>query len=202
MGSWDGQLNHVLDAIAVPGITRTAEGLSTLLGRPISMSVPRVVKVPVREVPERIGTPEELVVAVYLLTTGRLPGHVMLILPYVGALHLVDMLLEQPEGTTQQLTPLEESALGEVGNISASILLNFVAATMGMEARPSPPAVIVDMVAAILDIILSRVCQFDDELLLLETVFHGPDRQIQVHFWIVPDGGMEQSRLGGNEDGE
>ncbi|NOZ28592.1 MAG: CheY-P-specific phosphatase CheC [Chloroflexi bacterium] len=202
MSGGNGQFDRVMEAITKQGLSTTAEGLSTMLGRPIQVQVPRVSRVPIRDVANRVGGPEQLIVAVYLMTTGDLPGHIMLILPHESALRLVDMLLEQPEGTTQQLTPLGESALGEVGNISASMLLNFIAATLGLSARPSPPAVIVDMAGAILDVILTSVCQSDDELLLLEAVFQGPDRKMEVYFWLVPDNGAGLDAFGGDEDGE
>lgn len=194
-------LDRVFEVVTGQGTVVAMEGLSTLVGRPIRMSVPHVSKVPIRDIAERVGGPEELVVAVYLLAFGDLTGHILLILPHAGALRLVDMLMELLEGTTQQLTPLEESALGEVGNISACLLLNFIAAALGIVARPSPPAVMVDMAGAVLDTVVSHFCEDQDELLLLETVFHGPDRQVQIHFWIIPDSKMAYIGAGGNGDG-
>ena len=203
VSAWNDEMDRVLEVITGGGISTAVDGLSTMLGRPITMEPPKVTRVPIQDVPALMGGPEQLVVAVYLMAVGGLAGHIMLILPYEGALRLVDMLLEQPEGTTKELSALEESALGEVGNVSASMLLNFLAATLGVEARPSPPAVIVDMVGAIMDVILSSVCQTADELLMLETVFRGPDRAIEVHFWIVPDATVESEYAGGDgHDGE
>ncbi|MCS7220759.1 MAG: CheY-P-specific phosphatase CheC [Anaerolineae bacterium] len=194
-------LDRVFEVVTGHGAVMAMERLSTLVGRPIHMSVPRVSKVPIRDIAERVGGPEELVVAVYLLAFGDLTGHIMLILPHAAALRLVDMLMELPEGTTQQLTPLEESALGEVGNISACLLLNFIAAALGIEARPSPPAVMVDMAGAVLDTVVSSLYEDQDELLLLETIFHGPDRQVQIYFWIIPDNRTAHVGAGGNGDG-
>lgn len=181
-------LDRVLDVIVGRGIPATAEGVSGLVGFPISISALRVVRVPVRDIVERLGGPEELVVAVYLLALGDVAGHIMLILPHQSALRLVDLLLGQPEGTTRQLTPLGQSALGEVGNISAAALLNCLAAVLGVEARPSPPAVIVDMAGAIMDIVVSNACPDLSDLFLLESIFSGPDRAIQVFFWVIPNG--------------
>lgn len=44
----------------------------------------------------------------------------MLIFPYERALKLVDLLIDEPEGTTQQLGTYERSALAEVGNLCGS----------------------------------------------------------------------------------
>lgn len=201
MGMTAAQLEQVFSVVAEKGIPTAAQSLSTMLGRPVRVEVPRITKVPITQVSEQIGGAEQLVVAVYLLALGDITGHILLILPHAGALRLVDMLLEQPEGTTTQLTPLEESALGEVGNVSASMLLNAIASVLGIEARPSPPAVIVDMAGAILDIVVGSVGQTQDEMILMETSFQGPDREVCVSLWLVPDPGMAMSDGGGAEHG-
>ena len=85
-----------------------------------------------------------------------------------------------------QLGPLERSALGEVGNVTASLFLNAIADATGLSLRPSPPAVVMDMVGAIIDIIVIASGAVADEILLLEVEFHGPDRTLEIYFWMVP----------------
>ena len=181
------RLDEILERMAALGMQSTAQGLSTLLGRPIRMAAPSLEVVPIWEVADRVGGPEQPAVGIYLMVSGDLPGHVMLIMPLSSAFQLVDMLMEVPEGTTKELGAMERSALGEVGNISASLFLNAVADAAGMDARPSPPAVMIDMVGAILNVILVSAGALSDDVLLLETEFHGPDRSVSLYFWLVPD---------------
>jgi len=179
-------LEVILERMAALGMQNAVRGLSTMLGRPIQMSVPRLSLVPLCEVSSRVGGPEQEAVGIYLLVTGDLGGHVMLILPIADALRLLDMVLEVPDGATQTLGTLERSALGEVGNVSTSLFLNAIADATGMVLRPSPPAVLVDMVGAIIDIIVASAGAISDDILLLEAEFLGPDRSLDMFFWMVP----------------
>jgi chemotaxis protein CheC len=165
---------------------RTASGLSTMLGRPIRMAVPRLELVPIAQVADYVGGPEQEAVGIYLAISGDLAGHIMLILPLSDAMRLTDMLMEVPEGTTASLGPIERSALAEVGNVSASLFMSAIANASGLSAWPSPPAVMIDMVGAILDVILIGCGAVSDEILLLQTQFEGPDRSIEIYFWLVP----------------
>ncbi|MGI6208602.1 MAG: chemotaxis protein CheC [Anaerolineae bacterium] len=184
------KLEDILEQLAGAATQHAAQGLSTMLGSPIRIEVPKVELVPLGGVCERVGGPECEVVGIYLTVGGDLPGHVMLITPMEDALRLVDMLLEVPAGTVEELGPLERSALGEVGNVVASLFLNAIADATGMSARPSPPSVMTDMLAAVLNVILAPVGLISDEMLLLETELHGPDRRVRMHFWLVPSPDM------------
>ncbi len=180
------RLDLILERMASLATESAAEGLSTMLGSPIRITVPRVQLVDIGEVSGRVGGPEQEAVGIYLLAQGDMPGHIMLIMPLDDAFRLTDMLLEEPEGTTTVLGSLERSALGEVGNVTASLFLNAIANATGMDIRPSPPAVMIDMVGAILDIILVTAGAIADDILLLETEFQGPDRKVEIYFWVVP----------------
>jgi chemotaxis protein CheC len=185
----DGEFLSQLQVLANMGAVNAADGLGAMTHRHVRMTIPSVSIVPLSELPRRMGGPETEVVGIYLVTMGDLPGHIMLVLGHEDALRLVDMLLEQPEGTATELDPLGRSALAEVGNLTASFFLNMVASITGLKVRPSPPAVMVDMLGAILDIILAAVGASADEVILLDTLFQEEegDRRVQMHFWVVPD---------------
>jgi len=180
------RLDRLLEQMAELAAARTASGLSTMLGRPIRMAVPRLELVPIAQVADYVGGPEQEAVGIYLAISGDLAGHIMLILPLSDAMRLTDMLMEVPEGTTASLGPIERSALAEVGNVSASLFMSAMANASGLSAWPSPPAVMIDMVGAILDVILIGCGAASDEILLLQTQFEGPDRSIEIYFWLVP----------------
>ncbi len=183
----DNTTQQILKDLSTQGMKHVATGLSGMLGQPIHIETTDIEVVPVSKVIDRIGGAEELVVGVYLIAQGSMPGHVMLVIPFADALQLVDMLLGEPEGTTQELGSLERSALGEVGNLTASFFLNAVAAATGFSTQPSPPAVMVDMLGAILNIILIAAAGAEPDIMLLETVFSGPERELNIFFWVVPD---------------
>lgn len=175
-----------LEDILQAALQNAAKGLSEMVGRPINIDTPRVEAIPIEQVPTCVGDPETAMVGVYLLMEGDLPGQVILMLPLTEALYLVDLLLGESPGTTTSLGDLERSALAETGNLTVSFFLNEVASLTGSSSRPSPPAVMVDMLGAILDVIASPIAAVSDNLMIVETVFQEPERTVVAHFWVMP----------------
>jgi chemotaxis protein CheC len=185
--SWAKFMAHLETDSLLPGaMHHAASGLSEMIGRPITIDVPRVERLPISQVSTYIGGPETEMVGIYLLIEGDMPGQAILMLPLEDALHMVDLLMDVPPGTTDTLGELERSALAEAGNLTASFFLNEVALFTGVSSRPSPPAVMVDMLGAILSVVAAPVAVDSNELLIVETVFKEPTRIVQAHFWILP----------------
>jgi chemotaxis protein CheC len=180
------RLDVILERMANLAASNSAEGLSTMLGRPIRMTVPRLSLSRLWEVPDRLGGADLEAVGVYLTVTGDMLGQVMLILPNHVAFRMIDMMMEQPEGTTNSIGDMERSALGEIGNVATSLFLNAIADATGMDLRPSPPAVMMDYVGAIMDVVLVSAGAVSDDILLLEAQYHGPDRALEMYFWLIP----------------
>jgi chemotaxis protein CheC len=180
-------LQVLLQRLANSGLENAASGLSAMIGRKIVMSLPSVSLVSLSSVPERLGGPEAQVVGIYLGCEGEMTGHIMLILGCPEALDLVDLLLDQSPGTTVEFDDLAKSALAEVGNVTASFFLNAAVADIGLESRPTPPAVIIDMAGAIFDIMVACAGESGDELMLMEALFSGEERRLALHFWMLPD---------------
>jgi chemotaxis protein CheC len=93
---------------------------------------------------------------------------------------------------------LERSALGEVGNLTGSFFLNSVAKLTGASVRPTPPAVLVDMVGAILDIIIATTGGVSEHVLLLRADLTDGDRRVDADFWVIPDTATIQALRAGN----
>jgi chemotaxis protein CheC len=85
------------------------------------------------------------------------------------------------------LGSIERSALGELGNLCGSFFLNSIAKTIGASFRPSPPAVMVDMVGAILDIVVATVGGVSEHVLLVHANFIEGSRFVETNFWVIPD---------------
>jgi chemotaxis protein CheC len=185
--NFDEHLRSLLEVMAQDGIHRAAEGFSGMMGKKVTVSQPRARLMPFTELPYALGGPESEAVGIYLQMQGQMSGQVMLALPYNKALELVDLLMEVPTGTTQQMGSLERSALAEVGNITTSFFLNAISASSGLDVRPSPPAVIVDMIGAIVDIIVATSGGVREKILLIEAEFVCDGRSVEANFWMIPD---------------
>ncbi len=166
---------------------RTACNLSEMMGRTISIDVLDVETIPIGKVFDVVGSPEAETAAAYLLIEGDLSGQAILMLGLDDALHMVDLLMGDPPDTTQVLDGLGRSAIAEVGNVTVASFLNEVASFTGIEARPSPPVVIVDMMGAILNVVITPVAATGNDLVLVKTKFQETERIVQAHFWVLPE---------------
>jgi chemotaxis protein CheC len=164
-----------------------ARNLSEIMGRTITIEVLVVETVPISQVASYAGSPEAETAGIYLLIDGDLRGQTIMILPVSDALFLVDSLMGVPAGTTRSLGNLERSALAEVGNLIVSGFVNEVATLTGLSLRPTPPAVTVDMLGAIVSVIPTSAAAVSDELLIVETNFVESERIVQAYFWVVPE---------------
>ena len=181
------QLRSLLQVMFQEGVNHAAQGFSSMVGKKLAVSQPKVHLVPLAAVSNLLGGPESEAVGIYLRAHGEMAGQIMLILSYPKALELVDLILNEPPGTAHRLGALERSALAELGNLTGSFFLNAVAAFAGLEARPTPPAVMVDMVGAILDVVVPTYAAVGKHVLLLPVAFVGDEREVQADFWVVPD---------------
>jgi len=187
MKEFNQELLASLQVIANQGIRNAARGFSKLIGQGLMVTDPIVRLVPFNEIPNMLGGPEEEAVGVYLKVEGDIPGQMILILPHPKAIDLVALLLETPADSIQSLGALERSALGEMGNMTGTFFLNSVAEITGLSVRPSPPAVIVDMVGAILDIIVATSGGMGPNVLMFQATFVYGDKQAETDFWVIPD---------------
>jgi chemotaxis protein CheY-P-specific phosphatase CheC len=72
-------------------------------------------------------------------------------------------------------------------HFTVSSFLNTLADATGMTLRLSPPAVIVDTMAVILQTVAMSAATISDELLVIKTNFINEDSTLKVQFWLIPD---------------
>jgi chemotaxis protein CheC len=173
------------------GVNNAIEGLSQMAGREVKVVSIDIKKVPVKDIPDLFGGPEALIIAIYVEIFGKANGHMVVVYKPEVAFGLVDLLLDQPAGSTKELNDMESSTLGEVGNIMGSFFLNYLSDTTGQRLKPSPPAVMMDMAGAVLDSTLANILAYCDETYVVDTIFGTSDRQVSGTFVIIPDPGLE-----------
>lgn len=183
--------NQEMKAIFGGGVNNAVIGLSQMAGQDIKIENLIVKKVLVKDIPALFGGPEALIIAIYLEISGQSNGHMVVVYHPKVAFDLVDLLLGQPSGTAKELTDMEKSVLGEMGNIMGSFFLNYISDSTGNRFQPSPPAVMMDMAGAVLDAALASVLAYSDSTYIVETVFGTNDRQVAGTFLVIPDPELE-----------
>jgi chemotaxis protein CheC len=180
-----------MKAIFGGGVNNALIGLSQMAGQEIRIADMVVRKILVKDIPSLFGGAEALIIAVYLEISGQSNGHMVVVYEPRVAFDLVDLLLGQTNGTTKELSDMEKSTLGEMGNIMGSFFLNYISDSTGNRFQPSPPAVMMDMAGAVLDAALANVLARCDSTYIVETVFGTNDRQVSGTFMVIPDPDME-----------
>jgi chemotaxis protein CheC len=184
---FDQSVLEKLKSITDKGVTNAANGFSGMVGRQIHVNKTSAAVVPVLTIPEIAGKADEDAVGIYLRFKGDVNGQMMMVVPYLKALELVDLITEVLPGTTKHLGSLERSALGELGNLCGSFFLNSVASLTYAQFQPTPPAVMVDMAGAILDIVVATTGGISEHALLVQANFMDGARSVEADFWVIPD---------------
>jgi chemotaxis protein CheC len=178
-----------LKEIGNVGAGNAATALSQIINKRIDMTVPEVSIMPLSDVPDIVGGPDNMVAGVYLRVFGQAPGSILFIMPINSAFDLVNMLMGREKSQDYTFTAMDESALMEIGNILASAYLNALSYFTKLTLLPSIPALAMDMAAALLSIVLIQLGQMGDHALVIETVFKTDDDGINGHFFLIPDPG-------------
>jgi chemotaxis protein CheC len=168
------------------GINNAIQGLAQMVGREIQVTDFVVKNVKVKDISNIFGGPEVTLVGVYLQVSGFADGHMIVVYEPGIAFQLIDMLMGQEPGTTIDLSEMEQSVLGEVGNIMGSFFLNVLADGTGTCLQPSPPAVMMDMAGAMLDILLAQILEKGEEAYMAETNFSMSDQKVNGKFVVLP----------------
>jgi chemotaxis protein CheC len=168
------------------GAGHGATALSQLLGKKIMITVPRVNILTLGEIPRLVGDPNTLVAGLSLSILGDATGKVLLLFPRDSALHLADMLLKQPVGTSHILTEMGHSALKEAGNILTGAYLSALNEFLGMLLLISVPTLVFDLAGAILSTMI-RGLEDVHKVICIETQFLDDQEVLGGYFILAPD---------------
>lgn len=168
-----------------------ANALSTMLDKVVKITIPTTDIVFTKDVVDILGSSEQKCVGVYIDITGDISLLMMLIFDKLNALRLADTLMsvqrsDEEIEKVEELNPMVQSALLEVGNILGSHYLTALSNMTGMELLPSVPSISYDMLGALLDSIIVRLTETSDIAVILNTIFYIEDFKINGYFLIFP----------------
>lgn len=165
------------------GSGNSATALSQMTGKKIDMSVPQVDVLPFEEMLKRVGSEEEIVVAVLLKVFGDAPGNILFFMDNERAEAFSKMFLENYGEITEEIYA---SLFQEVGNILGNSYINAIAQLTGLKLMTSVPAVAMDMLAAILSTSFMDAGQLSDYVLAIDTNFIEDNRESGGNFFYIP----------------
>lgn len=178
----------VLKEIGNIGAGNAATSLSKLMNRRIDMNVPAVRVMDFDQIEKIVGGAESLVAGVYLEFTGDIQGTIIFILDKDSTFNLLSFVIPNYKlNHNENLSPLEVSALKEIGNILTGSYLGSLASLTGLNVKPSIPELAYDMAAAILSVPMIKFGQTGDQALFIETIFIDGLDQVKGYFFLMPD---------------
>ena len=184
------QLAKVREVFA-DGLRHAAASLSEMVGSQVQVLDGRVDVVPLAGAVGLAGQPEASTVAIYLGITGRFNAHVVLLFAPADAARLAGLLLEPASGEAPADEGLEESALGEVGNVMGSSFATVLGDLIGSPLWSTPPTVRTDMARALLDGLVVDVGGGQDRILVVVTQFARLDAEprftVRGTFLVIPE---------------
>jgi chemotaxis protein CheC len=176
-----------LKEVASIGIAHAATALSQLAEKRISITVPKVRVVPLKEVSGLIGPPETLVAAICTRLLGEMEGMAMIIFLRDSALNLVDILMKRPPKYTKVLRSMDQSALKEAANIMIGSFVTALAEFLNISFMHGTPEMAFDMVGAILDLLAVKFGKKGDYIFCMQTQFIDVPTGIKGNFLLVLD---------------
>ena len=174
--------------VANMGAGHAATALSQMTGSTIRISVPTVHVTRIDAVGPQLAPDEAPVAAVVMDMMGDLTGRTLLVFPKRTVLCVAERMLRRPAGASVALGALERSAVMEVGNILSGAYLNALSDFMGLVLLPSPPALAVDVISAVLTPDFLRLDTAGD-VFVIETEFVMCDvgERLRGFFLLLPD---------------
>src|SRR3990167_7565796 len=164
-----------------------ATALSQLLKKRIHIVVPRILLLPIEQVPSAVGGNNNLLAGLVVRVLGDLPSTIVFIFSQRDALALASLMTGKPIADGRVIGDLERSALKEIGLILTNAYLGALGSFVGLGFVPTVPELIVDMAGAIIDYILIELSCKSEFALLIDSEFTEPTPSIKGHFFIIPN---------------
>ncbi len=182
-----------LREVANIGSGTAGTALSSMLGRSVDLSVPKVHALPLDDAVKALGDAESEVVAVVIPIFGDMDAVVVLLFTHEAVGTLCALLGVEAD------SDVGRSALSEIGNILGTTYVGAIESMTGLHLEPRPPQALADMLGAIVSTVLTYVAGAAEVALVMDSDLQVEGEACELSFVLVPsDEGVAEllSRLG------
>lgn len=176
---------HALQTIAVNGAFNASRSVSKWLKRGVKLSTDGFQKIALNDVSCHLDDSIPIL-ALHSQLYGQVKGHALLTITLDHAMHLADLLLGNPPGTTKSIGETEESCMQETGNILFSAYMNSWSTWLGASSEPGPPQCVIDLPSAVVQTVLSEQALMSDEVFMAPTSFVVDKQWLEWWFMLLP----------------
>lgn len=181
-----GRVLEVIKEFANIGAGSAATALSSLLDLELMNDTTTCTILPMAKVADWLGGAEKIVAGSYTYLCGDLKSGILVVLPEESAISLLKHLTKENVAIAS-LTPIQKSALKEVGNICLCWYLIAVSKMIDIDMIPAPPDATVDILGAVLDVPLATLAQKVDTVIAVHTCFKGIEKEFEGYFLMLPE---------------
>ena len=177
---------EILQKAADSGSKKVSEAFSKLSGSPAQAEISKVEIVPLAQAAERIKRPDGQAVVTYGQLLSGVSGVSLLILSREDSLVLVDLLNQQPIGTTGILKDIDRSAIKETLNILSNSYLTALSETAGIDLGLGVPNMVtVERMKDIVENLISKKAGDNDSAVIFETVLVITEHKIKASLYLL-----------------
>ncbi len=174
------------------GSEEASRALAKWIGKPSVVEIDSLEQLPLEEATSLLAEGDEPICFCSAEMNGLLTGELILAFDDASGLALADMLLDQPQGTTDEWTEMATSAALETTNILCCAYLNslsgsFSGASELSELLPSPPTFSREFAACLLEFALMGQAMASDQVILARTRFEIDGTPVNWILLFVPD---------------
>ena len=188
----DTEKQDVLREIANIGAGHAATALAALLERPISQSIPKVMLIPLSDIPMHLGGAEKVVVSGLLDIMGDVSGFFMIVLEMGQADRIISMMLGKTKrplkpGAARRYSAIEKSVIMETVNILGGSYLTAISELTGLHTSQSTPYLSVDMVGAVVNIAIAEAGKTGEVAIFFQSELCNEQERIIGDVFLIPD---------------
>ncbi len=153
------------------GSGNAASAISSMLGHPVDIAVPKIKILDFEQVAESLGGAEQPLVALLLTLSGDVTGMMMFLLQKDFAHVILNTLLGTDFPENAEIDEMSESAIREIGNIMAASYANAISSLTGLSINISVPSLCIDMAGSVLSVPAIYYAHISDKIIFIQDEF-------------------------------
>ena len=152
----------------------------------VLLSMDQLHETGIESVAEVLGIGDDLLTMVVLGIEGDPGGLLILMFDDDNGRQLAATLMQREVSTEPEWSAIEQSSVMETGNILASAYLNELTRLTGKDLKPSPPTLVQDFGASVVQQALMMQAAESDQVLICQTRFEFNSQEVNWNVLIVP----------------
>ena len=169
------------------GSGNAASSLSAMLGKSVTMHVPKISVLDYQSVIDVMGGPEKIITAILVTFKGDIKGMMIFLLENAFAEIVVNTFMGKQNIDVVRMDEADSSAVKEMGNIMAGAYLSALAAMAEFTIQMDPPSMSVDMMGAVMNAPMISLDEVGDKVLFIDEGFKIDNTEINANIILVPE---------------